>query len=143
MFTADMSDEQKREILLEMNLEQTEEAIKKGYITEKEVVRLLPEVFGLLSDDRQSAIEQLDRIVGEMPVEKDNDGNIHSMPGQTQGHFTIPDDVARKVMDDRVPPVDPIHAELVKLRKLGERQAKATEKVIDLLADILKELKRR
>jgi hypothetical protein len=148
MITSNLTDDEKRKVLMNMTYEDLEAEIISGRLTWQEFDRLLPEIGAAIG-----AKVMFEESVNKKDATKPIRPPVYGMPETAAPHQPL-----QKPLEYEPPsgppsysptrklgrPTDsPDDSDIAKLRRAVERMAKAQDKTNDLLADILKELKRR
>ena len=140
MITPDMTDEQKRTALMDMTYEDLEMEISLGRLTWQEFDLLLPEIGAAIG-----ATVMFEEAVSKKDATKPIRSPLYGV-SETPAPYQPPPSKPMTYSPPEklgLPKVDPDDSEAVKLRRAVERMLKAQDKTNDLLADILKELRRR
>ena len=145
MINQNMTDDEKRAALMDMTYEDLELEISLGHLTWQEFDRLLPEIGAAIG-----ATVMFENTIGQkpsgqpaLPAEPEkptlygiSETSAPYRPPSKPTTYSSPETLG-------LPKDDPADSEAMKLRRAVQRMHKAQEKTNELLADILKELKRR
>lgn len=139
MITPNMTDDEKRKVLMDMTYENLEDEIISGRLTWPEFDRLLPEIGAAIG-----ATVMFEESVNKKDATKPIRPPVYGV-AETSAPYRPPKKPTMSSPPEKLglPKVEPDESEIVKLRRAVERMAKAQDKTNDLLADILKELRRR